>query len=107
MRPVGKTYLIKIEPQKDDYIGNILLPQTAAARNTIFYIGKIHNYGIGFTEEEISDLLPLGTKVIMDYTKKAERIRLIFGEEMFYIYKPEDILAIIEEYENESESEEK
>ena len=103
MRSVGKTYLIKIEPQKDEYAGNILLPQTVSASQTIFYIGRIHNYGLGFTPEEMLDLIPIGTKVIMDWTKKAERIRLIFGEEMFYVYKPEDILAIIEEDEETEE----
>jgi hypothetical protein len=109
MRSVGKTYLIKIEPQHDEYIGNILLPETAAARNTIFYIGRIHNYGIGFTDEEIKDLIPIGTKVIMNWKKPENsdslgKIRLIFGEEMFYIYEPEQILAIIEE-DDESDKE--
>lgn len=99
MKSVGKTYLIKIEPQKGEYVGSIYLPQIASARQTIFYIGRIHDYGLGFTEDELKTLLPIGTKVILNW--KADdpigKIRLQFGEDIFYIYKPEHILAVINE----------
>lgn len=99
MKSLGKTYLIKVEPQQPEYVGKIYLPQMVSAKETIFYIGRIHDYGLGFTEEEINDLLPIGTKVILNWKAKDPigKIRLEFGEDIFYIYKPEHILATIEE----------
>lgn len=99
MKSIGKTYLIKIEDTVEEMAGNILLPETARKTDVIPYIGRIHDYGLGFTEEEKKDLIPIGTKVIMDYRRDhAEgKIRLIFGEEQFYVQLPENILAIIEE----------
>lgn len=38
MKPVGKMYLIKIEPVVEDKIGDIFIPQTAALNDTIPYI---------------------------------------------------------------------
>lgn len=101
MKSVGKTYLIKIEPQKTDYVGGIYLPQLASANQTIFYIGRIHDYGLGFSEDEIKELLPIGTKVILNWKTNDPigKIRLNFGEDIFYIYKPEHILATISEEE--------
>jgi hypothetical protein len=64
--------------------------------NTIPYIGRIYDYGLGFSEEEKKDLIPIGTKVIMNYLKNAEgKIRLIFGKDQFYVQPVENILAII------------
>lgn len=99
MKSIGKTYLIKIEPQKEESVGGIILPETAATTDIIYYIGRIYDYGIGFTEDEKKDLIPIGTKVIMDWHKEVaeKKIRLIFGEEQFYVYDPQHILAIIDE----------
>ena len=103
MKSIGKTYLIKIEPQKEEVVNGIFIPQTASSRDTVYYIGRIIDYGSGFTEEEKTELLPIGTKVILDYRKSVSenKIRLNFGEEIFYVYEPENILAIIEEEEEE------
>lgn len=99
MKSIGKTYLIKIENIKTEYAGNILLPETSSLTDLVPYIGRIHDYGLGFSPDEYKDLIPIGTKVIMDYRKEHAngKIRLIFGDEHFYVYKPENILAIIEE----------
>ena len=99
MKSIGKTYLIKIEDTKEETVGGIFIPELASRQTVIPYIGRIHDYGLGFTAEEIKDLIPIGTKVIMDYRKDHAdgKIRLIFGKEQFYVYKPENILAIIEE----------
>lgn len=101
MKSIGKTYLIEVIPQKEEIINGIYIPQTASSRQSVFYIGKIIDYGLGFTEEEKQELLPIGTKVIMDYRKSvsANKIRLNFGPNTYYIYEPENILAIIEEEE--------
>jgi co-chaperonin GroES (HSP10) len=98
MKSLGKTYLVKIEDTQTEMEGGIYIPQTASRMNTIPYIGRIHDYGLGFSEEEKKDLIPIGTKVIMNYLKNAEgKIRLIFGKDQFYVQPVENILAIIEE----------
>ena len=60
-------------------------------------MGKIVNYGSGFSEEEKKDLIPIGTKVLMDYNKNVKRTKLIIENKIYYIYNPENILGIIEE----------
>lgn len=98
MKSIGKTYLINIEiSHKEETAGNIILPQTGLTRETIHYIGRIFDYGIGFTEEEKKTLIPIGTKVLMNYKKDVNRIKLIIEDKIYYIYNPEDILGIIEE----------
>lgn len=101
MKSIGKTYLIQIEPKKEETINGIYIPQTASSRETVYYIGRIIDYGTGFTEEEKTELLPIGTKVILDYRKEVSenKIRLNFEDNIYYIYEPEHILAIIEEEE--------
>lgn len=98
MTSVGKTYLIEAEKPKEEIIdGGIILPQTGLTRQIIYYIGKIVNYGSGFSEEEKKDLIPIGTKVLMDYNKNVKRTKLIIEDKIYYIYNPENILGIIEE----------
>lgn len=65
--------------------------------------GHIAEYGIGFTDEEKKDLLPIGTRVILDYKKHEEiyKIRLMLDQEQFYVYKPDEILAFFTEDEEE------
>ena len=100
MKSIGKTYLIEVEKPKEEIINGIIIPQTATNRNSIFYIGKIIEYGIGFSEEEKKDLIPIGTTVIMDYTKNAKHIKVILADKLYYIYKPENILGIIKDKED-------
>lgn len=100
MKSIGKTYLIEVEKPKEEIINGIIIPQTATNRNSIFYIGKIIEYGIGFSEEEKKELIPIGTTVIMDYTKNAKHIKVILADKLYYIYKPENILGIIKDKED-------
>lgn len=100
MKSIGKTYLIEVEKPKEEIINGIIIPQTATNRNSIFYIGKIIEYGIGFSEEEKKELIPIGTTVIMDYTKNAKHIKVILEDKLYYIYKPENILGIIKDKED-------
>lgn len=100
MKSIGKTYLIEVEKSKEEIINGIIIPQTATNRNSIFYIGKIIEYGIGFSEEEKKELIPIGTTVIMDYTKNAKHIKVILADKLYYIYKPENILGIIKDKED-------
>lgn len=100
MKSIGKTYLIKINEQKEEQIDGIYIPQTASYES-VYFTGIIADYGIGFTEEEKAELLPIGTKVLLDYRKEVSqnKIRLHLDDEIFYVYEPENILAIIEEEE--------
>lgn len=100
MKSIGKTYLIEVEKPKEEIINGIIIPQTTTNRNSIFYIGKIIEYGIGFSEEEKKELIPIGTTVIMDYTKNAKHIKVILADKLYYIYKPENILGIIKDKED-------
>jgi hypothetical protein len=54
-----------------------------------------------FNEDEKAELLPIGTKVLLDYRKEVSqnKIRLHLDNEIFYVYEPENILAILEEEE--------
>lgn len=97
MECVGKKYLIQGQLPKEEVKKGIILPVFGTNRDFGSYIGTIVGWGTGFTQEEKKDLIPIGTKVIMDYSKNAEKIRLIMSEKNYYIYNPDDILAIIEE----------
>lgn len=97
MECVGKKYLIQGELPKEEIKKGIILPVYGTNRDYGSFIGTIVGWGTGFTENEKKDLIPVGTKVIMDYSKNVEKIRLIMSEKNYYIYNPDDILAIIEE----------
>ena len=48
MRPLGKTYLIEIEDQKDEILeGGIVIP-SENKNKLIHYRGKIKEIGLGF-----------------------------------------------------------
>lgn len=97
MECVGKKYLIQGELPKEEVVNGIIVPVYGTNRDYGSFIGTIVGYGTGFTEQEKKDLIPLGSKVIMDYSKNVEKIKLIMSEKNYYIYNPDDILAIIEE----------
>jgi co-chaperonin GroES (HSP10) len=103
MKPVGKTYLIKAEIPQEEKVGDIFIPQTAASYESVYFIGTVVDYGTGFTSDEKSELLPIGTRVLLDYRKEVSqnKIRLHLDQEIFYVYEPEHILAILEEEEEE------
>lgn len=96
MQAIGKKYLIKAERKKqdEDKIGDIYIPQTAGAFQQLDYIGKIIGYGTGFTEEEQKELIPLDTKIMMDWTDKNS-VCMHMDQEIYYIINPETIMAII------------
>lgn len=97
MECVGKKYLIQGQLPKEEVKNGIILPVYGTNRDYGSFIGTLVGYGTGFTEQEKKDLIPIGSKVIMDYSKNVEKIRLIMSEKNYYIYNPDDILAIIEE----------
>lgn len=99
MKSIGKTYLVTVENPKNEYIGNIYIPETSALRDIVPYIGRIYEYGAALTEEEKKKLLPIGTKIIMDYRKKSaeNKIRLVMGENTYYVIDIKNVIAVIEE----------
>lgn len=97
MECIGKKYLIQGQLPKEEIKKGIYIPVFGTNRDFGSYIGTIISYGTGFTEQEKKDLIPIGTKVLLDYSKKLQRIKLIMSEKNYYIYDPDDILAIIEE----------
>ena len=98
MTSVGKTYLLTIEKPKEEKVGDIILAQLDTQYNTISYIGTIENYGTGFTEEEKKNLIPIGTKVIIDYNNTlSDKVKVFMNDKTYYIYQPQDIIATIEE----------
>lgn len=100
MKSLGKTYLIRTEIPKEDITEEgIIIPMFGSNKEFETYIGYIMDYGIGWTQDQKKDLIPINTKVILDYSKHAKRTKLIMQDKVYYIYKPEDILAIIDEQE--------
>lgn len=97
MECIGKKYLIQGQLPKEEVKGGVILPVFGTNRDFGSYIGTIIGWGTAWTEEQKKDLIPIGSKVIMNYSKSVQKIRLIMGEKNYYIYNPDDILAIIEE----------
>lgn len=97
MKPTGKTYLVKIKKHdsKDDIINGIYIPDTSSIHD-IFYEGTIVGYGAAWSKDEEKDLIPIGTNIIFEYKKKCGT-KIIFGDDVYYIHDPKDILAIKEE----------
>ena len=97
MRPTGKTYLVKCD--YDDGVqeqGGIFVVNSVDKRSDAFWRGRIIAYGTSFTDEETEGLLPIGTKVIMDYGRKA-KAKVIIGGSVCYIRDIDDIDGVIED----------
>lgn len=98
MECIGKRYLIQAQLPKEEVTKEgFIIPVFGTNRDFGSYIGTLIGWGTGFTQEEKKDLIPIGTKVIMDYSKDVSKIRVIMNEKSYYIYNPEDILATIED----------
>lgn len=97
MKPVGKTYLIEVvkhnEIEKLDC--GLYIPNDTSVHD-IFYEGTIVEYGCGWTDDELKDLIPIGTKIIMDYSsKKGTKLQLT--ERILIIHESDQIIAIKED----------
>ena len=97
MKPVGKTYLIKIKKHdhKDDNIDGILIPDNSSIHD-LYYEGIIKEYGCGWSEEEKKNLIPIGKTVIFEYKIKCGT-KIVLGEDIYYIHEEKNILAIKED----------
>lgn len=97
MKPVGKTYLIKVKEHKetDDIINGIYIPDNSSIHD-LYYEGTIVEHGAGWTKKELKDLLPIGTNIIFEYKIKCGT-KIIIGDSIYYIHEPKNILAIKED----------
>lgn len=97
MKPTGRTYLIKCD--YDDGIkkqGDIYVINNINKNDDVFWKGYIVAYGTSFTEEETKDLLPIGTKVVMDYKKNA-KMKVIIGGSVCYVRDVDEIIGVVED----------
>lgn len=97
MECIGKKYLVQGEVPKAETKKGIYIPVFGTNREFGSFIGTIIGHGTGYTKKEKKDLIPVGTKIIMDYNEKSQRTKLIMGEKNYYIIDPENILATIED----------
>lgn len=96
MKPVGKTYLIEV--QKNNNIEQLdcgLYIPSDTSFHDIFYEGKIVDYGCGWSDDEIKNLIPIGTDIIMDYSSK-KGTKILLNEKIYFIHEEEQIIAIKE-----------
>lgn len=101
MRPLKKTYLVEIEP-KDVYenVDGVIVINNVNKVKDGSWRGVISGYGTAWTEEELKDLLPIGTKVVMSYGKKTSDgggIKIVMHGKVYYVRTTEEILGVIEE----------
>ena len=97
MECIGKKYLVEGELPKEEIKNGIILPVYGTNRDFGSYIGTVVGWGTAWTEQEKKDLVPVGSKIILNYTEKTNKVKLIMGEKNYYIIDQDDILAIIEE----------
>lgn len=92
MRPLGKTYLIKIEDQKDEILeGGIILP-SENKNKLIHYHGQIQEIGLGFDKTH-DNIVKKNDYVIFDWKQKNGKVKVILGDELYYIVEESLILA--------------
>lgn len=93
MRPLGKTYLIQIADQKEEILqGGIIIP-SENKNNLIHYRGKIKEIGLGFNND---NLVNINDNIIFDWKTKEGKIKIILGQNLYYIIEEHLILAIEE-----------
>ena len=98
MKPIGKTFLIKVNRNHEQYdkVGDIFVPNSSGVGD-IYFEGILQEYGTGWNESEIKKFPKLGTDVFFDYTKKEGKTKVVLGEGVFYIIGENDLLAAKEE----------
>lgn len=97
MECIGKKYLVQGQLPKPETKNGIYIPVFGTNKEFGSYIGTIIGHGTGFSKKEKKDLIPIGTKIIMDYSNKNQRTKLIMDEKNYYIIDPDNILATIED----------
>lgn len=97
MKPTGKTYLIKAEYDEGvQKQGDIFVVNNVSKNDDVFWKGVIIAYGTSFNEEDQKDLLPIGTKVVMDYKKKA-KMKIVLGQSVCYVRDVDEVIGVVED----------
>ena len=98
MKPIGKTFLIKVNRNKEQYdkVGDIFVPNSSGVGD-IYFEGNLIEYGTGWSNDELENFPKLGSNVYFDYTKKEGKTKVVLGEGVFYIIDEKNLLAIKEE----------
>lgn len=98
MECIGKRYLVQGQLPKEEVTkSGVIIPVYGTNRDFGSYICTIIGWGTAWTDEEKKDLIPVGTKVILNYMEKTNKIKLIMGEKNYYICQPDDFLGILTE----------
>lgn len=93
MRPLGKTYLIEIPNQKDEVLeGGIIIPSENKTK-LVHYRGKVKEIGLGFNNDNI---VKINDIVYFDWKQKEGKVKILLGQELYYIVEEPLILAIEE-----------
>lgn len=93
MRPLGKTYLIEIPDQKDEVLeGGIIIPSENKTK-LVHYRGKVKEIGLGFNNDNI---VKINDIVYFDWKQKEGKVKILLGQELYYIVEEPLILAIEE-----------
>ncbi len=93
MKPLGKTYLIEIPEMKDEILeGGIIIPKERKA-DLVHYRGIIKEIGLGFNNDNIVNV---GDKILFDWKQKTGKVKILLGQDMYYIVEEDLILAIEE-----------
>ena len=96
MECIGKKYLIQGQLPKAETKKGIYIPVFGTNREYGSYMGTVIGWGTGWTKKEQKDLIPIGSKIILNL-EKTDKVKLIMNEKNYYICDTDDILAIIEE----------
>lgn len=98
MEAIGNRYLVQVKaPQKQEKIGDIILPQTVNEQSLVYYIGTVIGHGTSLDRTKIDDIVQINSKIIFDYKNKSDKIKLILSDKIYYLINPSDVLAIIEQ----------
>jgi co-chaperonin GroES (HSP10) len=96
MKPIGNTYLIKCEEiESIENEGGIYVINDVNKVKDSFWKGVIVEYGTTVDPND-KELLPIGTKVIFDMSKKADA-KLVLHGSVYYVRKVEEIIGVIED----------
>ena len=95
MKPIGKTYLIRCESERITKEGDIYVVNNVDTLTDIFWKGVVAGYGT-LVDEKKDDVVPIGTKVVVDVTKKG-REKIIIKNVKYVVRDIEDVIGVIED----------
>jgi co-chaperonin GroES (HSP10) len=95
MKPIGKTYLIKCKAESITNEGGIYVVNSVDEIQDSFWKGVVVGYGTKVDESK-DDVVPIGTTVIMDTSKKSAA-KMILKKTQYIVRDIDDIVGVIED----------